>query len=297
MAPKHISNTRTTNVESFPLENCILTKVSQTYREDSKRKVKTHLTPLDRSIMDSDMAARVSTPANKDNEGKRPKTASWNKRWVAAVSLLFCLSLGTVILVSNMQWFTKGESPSSLESSAQSLEGGSNKSGPKKDPKQKTKEDYKKDHKKKKSTQKPKSTHRPTKAPKTSTSPPCEMICNNNCNDFWNCSAPLVDRPFPEMIICDDAGCTNEKCCNQFCDTYTCSNANLTLRNTSNSIICNVTTGCDDATCCERRTCATGCFNNSCCESPTTLFQAPGAEFILCDESGCTGSRCCTTNP
>eukprot|EP00808_Paulinella_micropora_P019329 g48576.t1 len=118
------------------------------------------------------------------------------------------------------------------------------------------------------------------------TTTPCEMVCNYNCN-LWNCFPPLVDRPFPEMIICDDANCTNEKCCNLFCDTYTCADTNLTLKDDLSSIICsNVTAGCDDATCCEPKTC--DAFN---CTAPSVYRFAPA--MITCAATGCTNEKCC----
>eukprot|EP00808_Paulinella_micropora_P018892 g36672.t1 len=121
------------------------------------------------------------------------------------------------------------------------------------------------------------------------------LFATTTATNSLNCSAPLVYRPFPELIICDDrshdsdddALCTDEKCCNLFCDTFTCANTNLKLNQAASDIVCPVS-GCGDARCCVAKTCASANYS---CDAP--LVDKPSPSRIVCDATGCTNATCC----
>eukprot|EP00808_Paulinella_micropora_P012707 g31453.t1 len=242
----------------------------------AKAKRRTHPTPLDQDVMDtqtvnSAAVLAANTPANIQSNKSKPKTSaseasviSGRKKWamVTVALVLFCLSLGATVAFSNKRASNGQQGQYSLNAEKTAKQKGSG-------GKQKVKDVA---MKKKNPTQ-------------TTTTPLCDMVCNYNCNNSWNCSYPYVYQDFPEMIICDDGNCTNEKCCNLFCDTYNCDSSFLTLKDDLDSIICDVT-GCDDATCCEPKTCDTYT-----CGHPLVDRDFPA--MITCDATGCTNDKCC----
>eukprot|EP00808_Paulinella_micropora_P029311 g40047.t1 len=124
-----------------------------------------------------------------------------------------------------------------------------------------------------------------------------EKCCNLFCDTFV-CNASIQDPKQPASEIeCPLSGCNATICwVRKTCTSsnYMCRNPNLMLKSISASITCDFATGCNDATCCEPKTCADDPYQ--CNQTIHRNVSAPN--MVTCDTTpppaiGCTENKCC----